>query len=357
MEQTPTNGCSWGNICQALKETQGHGRTGQQSSGNVKKEMVWQIRETGGQEQALLYSHDPASPAGPPDSRSRRRRTPGQTGPAPTIPAASPSAPLLAMGKSHRQGPIGQAPLRARSRRRSLDFPGSLRGGIFGPRAQRKETDPTGASTHVTPAPFGPSSLPTSLPHSPTCRSAPRGQKSPPGCPTPWCGRALRSEERHAKVARCRGCGHPAPPRPTQRGGHGHGPEPPRARGRAPWGRPGPPASLRVRVLGSRVGLGCVPPTVTQSLSTLSPKRLPRPLSNLRLPLAARTSAPSRGDARARHSTLETQRIRVGSPLRREAPRRRKRSPDSPRRECREAGVWPGGNRNLASSEWHALYP
>lgn len=325
-------------------------------SGDVKKELVWQIREMGGQGQALLYSYDPASRAGPPDSRSRRRRAPGRTSPAPTIPAASSGAPLLAMGRSLHQGPTGQAQLRARSLDAGLWIPwDTWGGGIFRARTQRKETDPTGASTHVTPAPLG-------------------RPPSPPRVPTPLPAEVPHAVEDHLQALQPHGAAvHCAPKRDTPRspgaGGCGH-PAPPHAARRArrpPRTTPPPPAAPPAGGPGL-----CVParpsPRAARGAGLCSsrsysvpvhphPQRLPRPLSNLRLLLAARTSAPSRGDAGARHSTLETHRIRVGSPLRREVPRRQKSSPDSPRRECREPGVWPGGNRNLASSEWHALYP
>lgn len=192
----------------------------------------------GGQGQALLYSYDPASRAGPPDSRSRRRRAPGRTSPAPTIPAASSGAPLLAMGKSLHQGPTGQAQLRARSLDAGLWIPwDTWGGGIFRARTQRKETDPTGASTHVTPAPLG-------------------RPPSPPRVPTPLPAEVPHAVEDHLQALQPHGAAvHCAPKRDTPRspgaGGCGHpaprsaegaetAPNHPAPAGRAPCGRPGP---------------------------------------------------------------------------------------------------------------------
>lgn len=193
----------------------------------------------GGQGQALLYSYDPASRAGPPDSRSRRRRAPGRTSPAPTIPAASSGAPLLAMGKSLHQGPTGQAQQGQESGCGSLDSLGHL-GRRYFPSANATERNRPHRRVHPrdTRSPWPPS-LPTSSPHSSTCRSAPRGRRSPPGSPTPWCGRALRSEAGHAKIARCRGL---RTPRPAPRSAEGAetAPNHPAPAGRAPCGRPGP---------------------------------------------------------------------------------------------------------------------
>lgn len=142
---------------------------------------------------------------------------------------SEPQRLLLALGPSGRQSPE-EDQSRARSRLRPPDFSRKGRGGEMcsdrelPARArtppQRKETDPTGASTHVAPAPgHRPPSPP--LPHLPTCRSAPRCQKSAPSCWTPWCRRAPRSEAgRDARLVqglRAQRCPRPAPPGPAAR--------------------------------------------------------------------------------------------------------------------------------------------
>lgn len=148
--------------------------------------------------------------------------------PTPTAPEASPQRPLLALGPSGRQSSRGSVQGQE-SGLRPPDF--SRKGGVgrcvriaSSARArtppQRKETDPTGASTHVAPAPRAPSSLPTPtpspyLPKCPTLSKISSKLLDPmvPPCTT------LRSGTRDARLVQgTAGTAVPCPAPPGPRG-------------------------------------------------------------------------------------------------------------------------------------------
>lgn len=117
---------------------------------------------------------------------------------------------------------------------------------------QRKETDPTGASTHVAPAPPALSSLlaRTPAPYLPKCPTRSKITSKLPASMAPPCTTTARNSPSAG------GCGHHAPPRPTQLGGH---------RRRKPPGPLRPPAGpprllrpVRVKMLEPHADPGCV---------------------------------------------------------------------------------------------------
>lgn len=167
-----------------------------------------------------------------------------------------------------------------------------------------------------------PDLLPPPHPQLPTCRSAPRGQKSAPNCGTAWCRRALRSQAGHAELAERPGprapC--PAPPHPAPAS-------------RAPGGQPGspcPPARHWARATHGAGLASSVPDTVFP----------PRQRSLLLLPAAA----VARSLVRCGSGSPPSSRLPPRRPVRpstRTASAWSPLSRDSPRQECRGPGwVW-----------------